>query len=162
MELLSKPDGGSSNQKPDVCPVYGALLQLAIHGQENKWWMLYVFLMFNSILLLSCAALFAVQQFSSAHRILIYLFSGAGTLIDVCWIVMAGDYVKASNLYSDEVVEAEKLLPDGLPKPLTKRASQRTSKSRFGTSAFIATAIPGLMILMYVVIVLLACQRENS
>lgn len=143
-------------------PVYGALLQLAIHGQENKWWMLYIFLMFNSILLLSCATLFAVQQFSVAHRILVYVFSAAGALIDACWIAMAGDYVRASNLYSDEVVEAEKLLPAGLPGPLTKRASQRADKSPFGTSSFVATAIPVLMILTYVVIVVLACQRETS
>jgi hypothetical protein len=162
-KVMASPDTSEKNaiEKPDVRLVYGALLQLAIHGQENKWWMLYVFLMFNSILLLSCAALFAVQEFRTALRILLYLFSTVGTLIDVCWIIMAGDYVNASDLYADEVVEAEKLLPDHFPKPLTKRASQRAEKSPFGTSAFIAKAIPVLLIVMYAVIVVLACLRTS-
>jgi hypothetical protein len=150
-------ESGQQDQPPDIRPVYGALLQLAIHGQENKWWMLYVFLMFNSILLLSCAALFAVQSFGAAHRVLLWTFSAVGSLIDVCWILMAVDYVAASNLYGDEVVKAEELLPLGLPKPLTKRAGQRTDKSPFGTSKFVAIAIPVLLIAIYAVIAILAC-----
>jgi hypothetical protein len=47
---MSETGQVNNTQRPDVRPVYGALLQLAIHGQENKWWMLYVFLMFNSTL----------------------------------------------------------------------------------------------------------------
>jgi hypothetical protein len=101
MDSTEKKPAGDGQEASDVCCVYGPLLQLAIHGQENKWWMLYVFLMFNSIVLLSCAALYAVQQFTVGHRILLYLFSAAGTLVDVCWIVMAQDYVKASNLYGE-------------------------------------------------------------
>jgi hypothetical protein len=128
------PARGDNEKGADVSSVYGAPLQLAIHGQENKWWMLYVFLMFNSILLLSCAALLAVQQFNTGHKTLLYLFSVAGTLVDICWIVMAQDYIKAFNLYGDKVVAAEKLLPGALPKPLTERASQRADKSPFGTS----------------------------
>jgi hypothetical protein len=147
---------GSNNDRPNVEPVYGALLQLAIHGQENKWWMLYVFLMFNSIILLSCAALFAVHAFGTAHRVLLWTLSLVGSLIDACWIFMALDYVAASNLYGDKVVEAEKLLPNGLPRPLTERAGQRKDKSPFGTSKFIAIAIPVLLILIYVVIAILA------
>jgi hypothetical protein len=151
---------GNNTQRPDVSTVYGALLQLAIHGQENKWWMLYVFLMFNSILFLSCAALFAVQYFGTAHRVLLWTFAAVGSLIDVCWILMAVDYVAASNLYGDEVVKAEKLLPTGLPTPLTKRAGQRSDKSPFGTSKFIAIAIPILLIVIYVVIGILACLQS--
>lgn len=150
-----------AERPPDVSLVYGALVQLAIHGQENKWWMLYMFLMFNSILLLSCATLFSVQQFSTAHKTLLCVFSVGGILIDLCWIVMAGDYVKASNLFGDEVVAAERLLPAGLPTPLTKRAGQRANKSRFGTSSFIATAIPVGLILIYVTIVVLTLCRAS-
>ena len=158
---MNPPDTGKANgnQAPDVSRVYGALLQLAIHGQENKWWMLYIFLMFNSILLLSCAALFASQQFGTEHRVLLYMFSATGILIDVCWIAMAADYVNASNLFGDEVVEAENLLPERFPKPLTKRTAQRADKSPFGTSKFVATAIPVLLIVLYVAIAFLTCQH---
>jgi len=103
--------------------------------------MLYIVLMFNSILLLSCAALFAVQQFGTGHRVLLYMFAAAGAFIDACWIPTAADYVKASNLYGDEVVEAEKLLPAKFPKPLTKRAAQRADEGPLGTSKFIAIII---------------------
>lgn len=158
---MNPPDGdkGNCNHTPDVTPAYGALLQLAIHGQENKWWMLYIFLMFNSILLLSCATLFAVQQFGTAHRVLLWMFAAAGAFIDACWIPMAADYVKASDLYGDEVVEAEKLLPATSPKPLTKRAAQRVDKGSLGTSKFIAITIPVVLILLYVVIAVLTCQH---
>ncbi len=161
---MARPEttGGEREESRDVSPVYGALVQLAIHGQENKWWMLYIFLMFNSILLLSCGALFAAQQFAAAHKILVCVLSAGGTLIDVCWIVMAADYVKASNLFADEVVAAERLLPSKFPTPLTKRAAQRAVKSRFGTSSFVAQAVPVLLIAMYIVIVVLALLWRSN
>lgn len=133
--MATPTNEGKSAESVDVRSVYGALVQLAIHGQENKWWMLYIFLTFNSILLLSCGALFAAQQFAAAHKILVCVLSAGGTLIDICWIVMAADYVKASNLFSDEVVAAEMLLPEQFPTPFIKRRAQRAVKSRFGTSS---------------------------
>lgn len=148
--------GAGGQQGADVRSVYGALVQLGIHGQENKWWMLYIVLMFNSILLLSCAALFGAAQFGAVHKALLCVFAGGGVLIDICLIVMAADYVKASNLYSDEIVEAEKLLPAGYPRPLTKRTTQRAAKTFLGTSEFIAYAVPAVLIVMYVILVLLS------
>ncbi len=150
---MTTPNETPKPSSQDAASVYGALIQLGVHGQENKWWMLYIVLMFNSILLLSCAALFGVAQFGPKHKILVCVFSGGGLLIDICWLVMAGDYVKASNLYSDAIVEVEQYLPVGLPMPLTARAGQRAEKCFLGTSKFIAYAVPGILIVMYLILI---------
>lgn len=151
----------TGDKKPDTLPIYGILVQLAVHGQENKWWMLYIFLTFNSFLLLSCAALFGVQEFSIAHRILLTAFCAAGTFIDMCWYYMAHDYVKASNLYSDRAVDAEAVFPEGLPKPFTERKNQRAQKHHWGTSEFVAKALPRVLIAIYATAVLLAWLRDT-
>jgi hypothetical protein len=155
----SDDGGGDGRETPDVSAVYGALVQLAVHGQENKWWMLYILLMFNSILLLSCAAIFATQHLWTEQRVLLCMFSLAGALIALCWIAMASDYVRASDLYGAEVVVAEKRLPPQFPKPLTKRADQRAGKTFLGTSKFITIAIPVVLILLYAGIMVLAWRH---
>jgi len=156
----SKAESAANGSGSEVCTAYGAYIQLAVHGQENKWWMLYVFLMFNSILLLSCAALFAVQQFTAGHRLLLLLFSSCGIFVNVCWILMASDYVKASDLFSAHAVRVEALMPAGLPRPCTERAEQRAKKNYFATSAFLSTAIPLLLSVMYCVLIAITWQRS--
>lgn len=126
---------GTGQEAADVRSVDGVLLQLGIHGQENKWWMLYIFLMFNSILLLSCAALFAAAHCGTLHKVPLSVFAAGGILIDICWLPMAAGSAKASDLYSNEIVDAERRLPQQWPKPRTKRAGQRACKSPSGLAS---------------------------
>ena len=134
---------------------YPALVSLAIHGQENKWWMLYIYLVFNSILLLGCSTILTAQDYQLVHKIALSVFCTAGVLVAIPWLFMAGDYVQASNLYGDIVVKAEACLPTEL-RPLTERAAQRVRKSRLGTTLFVAHFLPIVFIFAYLIIALLA------
>lgn len=153
---MTTPEAPEKLNKKDFYAVYGALTQLAVHGQENKWWMLYIVLMFNSILLLGCVTLIGIAPSTTVNRFLLFVFSAFGILINICWIVMAGDYVRASNLYGDKAVEAEASLPCGLPKPFTERQAQRADKCFLGTTEFIAHAVPTMLILMYHILIAVA------
>jgi hypothetical protein len=152
----------NANARKQELTAYPAFVQLAVHGQENKWWMLYIFLMFNSILLLGCATVIAADPYQWPHRTLLYAFSLVGVAIDGCWIVMARDYDRASKLYSELAVKAEQHLPDVLPKPLTEREKQRASKSSLGSSGFISQLSPALLIAIYVALLTIAWCRPTS
>ncbi len=136
--------------------LYGSLVQLTIHGQENMWWMIYIFLTFNSILLLSCAALFNANEYTYNHRILLALFTVAGIVTDFCWFRMAGNYHDASRAYADTAEAVEKNFPEAL-RPLTKREAGRKPKNQLGENEihFISRWIPvGFMVIYGIVAVL--------
>ncbi|MBI4032576.1 hypothetical protein HY374_02625 [Candidatus Berkelbacteria bacterium] len=159
---MSTSEGASNSsdkEREDACALYAAYVQLGIHGQENKWWMLYIFLMFNSILLLSCATVLVADRFLFAHRLLVTVFSLAGILVDVCWLFMGADYVRASDSYQKAVAKAEKLLPPQFPTPLTEREAARTHKALWGTSGFIVQTVPVVFILIYTLTLALGLCR---
>jgi cytochrome b len=147
---------GKPEDRHKINDFYTPLVNLTIHGQENKWWMFYIYLLFNSILILSCSTLLTVETYGLVHKIALSLFSVGGILINLCWLFMAEDYVNASNLYSDIAVEAEKYMPEEIRKPLTERQKQRNSKNPFGTMKFIATILPIFFIVIYAIILSLA------
>lgn len=151
-EMASSPSGGC---EPCITEFYESLIALGIHGQENKWWMLYIFLVFNTILVLSCATILVDDPYGLLHQLTLSLLCSAGLVVAFCWLFMVPDYVNASNLYSDIAREAESRLPAGIRKPLTERKTQRGGKSTIGTSSFIASTIPVLFLIVYVVLLVL-------
>lgn len=76
---------------------YAAFVTLTVHGQENKWWILYIYLMFNSILILACVGLFVATDYRLVHKLALSVLCGAGLFVGMCWIAMAVDYVAASS-----------------------------------------------------------------
>jgi hypothetical protein len=152
---LDKP-GCVTPPKPEINEFYFPLVNLAIHGQENKWWMLYIYLVFNSILVLSCSTILVAQSYRLMHQIALSLFCIGGVLINGCWLFMAQDYVHASNLYSDIAREAENWMPAEVRRPLTERQGQRDVKNPIGTMAFITTILPVFFVVTYIIILVLA------
>ena len=146
---------GDDKQKTDVSGFYGALVQLAIHGQENRWWMLYTLLMFNSILLLGCATILASQKVSLASQLLIAFFCGAGATIDGLFIGLASNYNEANDLYQKKVADAEELLPPSFPKPFKLRNSQVDRNSKHKRLGFIVKAVPLVLVALFAAIALL-------
>lgn len=128
---------------------YGSLVALAIHGQENKWWMIYIFLVFNSLLVLGCTALLSSARYGLLHQLLLTLLCGVGLLVAIVWLFMIPDYAAASNLYSDAAEAAECAMPAGMPKPLTERRAQRELKSRLGTIKTAALSLAVLFLVVY-------------
>jgi hypothetical protein len=146
----------SGSCQPCITEFYASLIALGIHGQENKWWMLYIFLVFNTILVLSCATILVDDPYGLLHQLTLSVLCIAGLVVAFCWLFMVPDYVNASNLYSDIAREAESRLPAGIRRPLTERQTQRGSKSRMGTSSFIAGTFPVLFLIVYVVFLVLS------
>ncbi len=156
------PEVETPSQHSPIEDFYGPFVHLAIHGQENKWWMLYIYLLFNSILVLSCSTIIASQNFLFFHQIVLTLFCGAGFLVAICWIYMIDDYVNASNLYSNVAKEAEVGLPADIKKPFTIRDVHRFQKNPIGTMSFIATSLTILFVIIYIVLFVLTWSSLRS
>lgn len=85
----------------DVKDLYGPLVELAIHGQDNKLNLFSSFLFFQSILLLAWAT---VWQTDMGGRLPILLaISVFGTVSSIVWAAMGPDYAESGGwdiLYS--------------------------------------------------------------
>ena len=123
---VAPPPGSENAGPPSNGAMYGAFVHLAIHGQENKWWMMYIYLVFNTILVLSCSTVLVANPYGLAHQLILTVFCTAGFFFALCWLFMVPDYVRASDLYGRIVREAERGLPAGVGRPLNEREEQRT------------------------------------
>lgn len=150
-----------TNQKPprEFAQFYGTLTLLAIHGQENKWWMLYIFLVFNSILVLSCSTVLVAQTYLPIHPILVSVFCLAGLIANILWLLMAKDYIAASNRFTDIAKEAENWMPKDLRKPWQERDSQRKTKNPLATMAATSYTLASIFIVTYIIAATLAWVR---
>jgi hypothetical protein len=146
------------NQEPvDLVSVYGAFLQLTIHGQENKWATLSVFLVFHSILFLGWATLFSASQKPLTNLVLIALCV-VGILTGIAWGLIGIDYSGAAETFSRSLEEAERALPlpPAISRPIQIREAQKTDKQKkwFGTgdvasSRFMIITVPFLFAALY-------------
>ena len=137
----------------DIINAYDLLLKLTIHGQENKWNTLSVFLIFQSILLLGWATFFAAKIATPVR----FALSGIAILSGFAWRFIGTDYAKASWLYSQMAEALESFFPDWMPTPLKELAEQIKEKDEkwkrwwFPTvpgARFLTTAVPvGFVIL---------------
>jgi len=151
-EANTSPAGGAGQpegQKPSASHWYNPLVALTIHGQENKWWMIYIFLVFNSLLVLGCTTLLSITDYGLLHQLLFTVLCAAGLWVAVVWLFMIPDYVAASNLYSEAAESAECAMPEGLKKPLTERSAQRRLKSALGTIKVAALSLAVLFLIVY-------------
>ena len=152
----------SKTSTPGHSQYYAAFVSLAIHGQENKWWMLYVYLLFSSVLVLACVGLFVSTGYGRSHQLILSLLCLAGLVVSVSWIAMTVDYVDASNLFGDIAKEAEAEIPAQLGRPFTRRSEQRSRKPLIGTLKFVALAIPAILGLTYAMLLVLAWWKPPA
>jgi len=94
-ELALPTPEDTSEERIQIADLYGPLIELAIHGQDNKLNLLSSFLFFQSILLLAWAT---VWQVSLPGRIwILLLLTAFGVFSSIIWAKLGNDYDKAAR-----------------------------------------------------------------
>ena len=128
--MCDKSRQNSKASEVEEKELYTCIVNLAIHGQENKWQTITVYILFNTILFLAWSTIFAKQNNSWQFIVALQVFPILGILSSVFWLSLGEDYVSASNLFSDLAVEFERNFPPECIQPLTRRKEQRDKKAQ--------------------------------
>jgi hypothetical protein len=156
---MSLQHGGSiapNEEKLGVKDIYGPLIELVTHGQDNKLNLFSSFLFFQSILLLAWATVWQIQQAPGRDAILL-VFSVFGIASSVLWARIGSDYADASRQFSDVAEEFEKLhFETGIPHFLSARG-ETVRKNVFGGRHLIGFISWGFAAL-YVVLEYVLCK----
>lgn len=107
--------------------IYPSLVELVIHGQDNKLNLFSGFLFFQSILLLAWATVWQMDRSGTGRFCILGLLSLFGSLSSIVWALLETDYANASARFSDIAVEVEKHLPSPY-RALTHRAEEVDKK----------------------------------
>jgi hypothetical protein len=137
-----------SGQKLQISDIYGPLIELAIHGQDNKLNLFSSFLFFQSILLLAWAT---VWQIRSPGRLwILFVFSGFGAFSSVIWAVLGGDYANSARRFSETGAEYEKnYFPNDAPSVLVAREKVVAGKPKWKTGRFLIASVTWGFVLLY-------------
>ncbi len=149
------PEGTKLNPKD----VYATLVQLGIHGQDNKLNLLSSFLFFQSVLLLAWATVWQIECNAGRVQIL-HAFSFFGTLSSIVWFVLGLDYADASKQYSKAAEDLERHFENGLPRPLTERHKKLDDKSPLATSKFLIGLVTLGFVTLYPVLEFILCKSH--
>jgi len=95
-----------SGQKLQIADIYGASIQLATHGQDNKLNLFSSFLVFQSILLLAWVTVW--QAHSPGGIWMLLIFSGFAVLSSVIWAALGRDYCDAAEGFNQTGAGFEK------------------------------------------------------
>lgn len=146
-------------QSEEISNTYSSLVQLTIHGQENKWQTLYIFLVFNSILLLAWTNVFVAEvkgSFEGDRKHVLWAFCAVGFLSGLLWSILGKDYAAASILFSDLTVKFERDFALKRARPLHKRQKQRDKKGSIPTSRTVIVVTPLIFSILYTFLLQLA------
>ena len=115
--------------------IYSTLVELVIHGQDNKLNLFSGFLFFQSVLLLAWATVWQMDQQHSRCPILA-LLSLFGFLSSVAWGILEFDYDDASKGFSKVADQIEQHLPPQY-RALTARGKIVVDKPWWGKGGFL-------------------------
>lgn len=142
-----------TKEPPDLCapsalhhsnPVYSVASQHWVHAEQTRWWILYDFLMANSILILAWATIYAGAKSSPV----LYVLSIAGFLLSILWLGLS----KRANGYVDMYGELGKLAEEKTPAifgPFSRATKYRSRLPPFKTG-WVLLIIPSIFGLVYV------------
>jgi hypothetical protein len=89
--------------------IYPSLVELTIHGQDNKLNLFSGFLFFQSVLLLAWATVWQMDK--SGRCLILALLSLFGSLSSVVWALLESDYEQASTDFSKAAADIEMHAP---------------------------------------------------
>ena len=151
-------DTDPNGRKLKVQDIYGPLVELVTHGQDNKLNLFSSFLFFQSILLLAWATVWQIKQ--PGRDAILMAFSVFGIVSSVLWALIGSDYANASRGFSDVAEGFEKLhFEDGIPKFLSARG-ETVRKHTFGGRDLIGVVTWGFA-LLYVVLEFVLCKASR-
>lgn len=137
--------------------VYQSLIELAIHGQDNKLNLFSSFLFFQSVLLLAWATVWQTTDNNARYAILVVL-TCFGSLSSVLWAVLGSDYADSSDLFSCAAEKLEEFFPNEVKqRPLTERRRQRRGKGTFFTSRRLIGLVTWGFVILYPVLQMVVC-----
>ena len=159
--MANTPDKSGSQTTKKECEkdLYTALVQLTIHGQENKLQTLNLYLVFNSIIILAWATLFSSDSLILTAKLASTFFCILGILLALVWMVLGWDYANASDLFSEFAERIESKFPECM-RPLQCRAKQKEKKVPIGSRTLLIL-IPIFFLLMYIFLLVLVWARCN-
>ncbi len=118
------PNEGRLNAKE----IYAPLVELVIHGQDNKLNLFSSFLFFQSILLLAWATVWQTEL--AGRNTILLVFSIFGVISSGPWAVTGSDYADASRQFCDVAEELEKRhFPNDIPRFLSARGETVRAKA---------------------------------
>jgi hypothetical protein len=149
-----------SDSKLEVSDIYGPLIELTIHGQDNKLNLFSSFLFFQSILLLAWAT---VWQISLPGRTWILLiFSSFGIFSSVIWAILSSDYANAGRRFSETGAQFEdRYFPLGVPHFLSAREEIVASKPTWKTGRFLIASVTWGFVVLYALLDLTLLCKPN-
>jgi hypothetical protein len=138
----------SSDKRLEIGDIYGPIIELGIHGQDNRLNLFSSFLFFQSILLLAWAT---VWQVSLPGRTWILLrFSGFGMFSSVVWAMLSSDYANTARRFIETGAEIEKkYFPNGVSHVLEAREVIVASKPKWKTGRFLIASVTWGFVLLY-------------
>lgn len=151
----------SPDQKLQVADIYGPLIELAIHGQDNKLNLFSSFLFFQSILLLAWATIWQISA-SPGRTWILLTFSAFGIFSSVIWAVLSGDYANAARRFSETGAEFEKrYFPSGVPHFLGPREEIVAHKPKWKTGRFLIASVTWGFVFLYPLLDLSLFWKSN-
>ena len=155
----NEPSNNEREKKELYKGLYPALVNLVIHGQENKLQTLNLYLLFNSIIIVAWATLFSATPLILTVKIACTLFCSLGILLAIIWMPLGWDYANASDHFSKSAECLENNLPECI-RTLQERAKQKEQKLPIG-SRMLLFLVPIFFLLAYVVLLVLVWVRCN-
>jgi hypothetical protein len=151
----------SSDQRVQIADIYGPLVELIIHGQDNKLNLFSSFLFFQSILLLAWATVWQISS-SPGRTWILLIFSAFGMFSSVVWAVLSGDYANAGRRFSEAGVQFErKFFPSGVSHFLEAREEIVASKPKWKTGRFLIASVTWGFVLLYPLLDLSLLWKSN-
>jgi hypothetical protein len=143
--------------------IYGPLVELAIHGQDNKLNLFSSFLFFQSIFLLAWTT---VWQMEINGRIqILTALSVFGTVSSVVWATLGPDYANSARKFNQAAAGLEKYFPKEIPHFLSDREETIRRKLPFVGSKFLIGLVTwgfvGLYPLLNLIVWFSHCTRAS-
>ena len=137
-------------------PAYSITAQHWVHAEQTRWWILYDFLMANSILILAWATLLAGSELTIRKPVLL-LLSAAGLLLCVLWVTLSHRASGFVDMYSNFGLAAEEQYP-AMIGPFTRANTYRLGLGSLLTSRTVLIVIPTIFAVVYLSFIVLACR----
>ena len=149
-----------SEQKLQVADIYGPLIELGIHGQENRLNLFSSFLFFQSVLLLAWATVWQVSW--PGRTWILLIFSGFGIFSSVVWAVLSSDYADAARRFVKTGADFEKkYFPSGVAHVLAAREEIIASKPKWQRGRFLIASVTWGFVLLYPLLDLSLLWKSN-
>jgi hypothetical protein len=130
--------------------IYGPIVELAIHSQDNKINLFTSFLFFQSIFLLAWSTVWQMEIAGRLWILSILAAFGAGN--SVVWAMLAPDYADSARKFSQAAAGLERYFPKAIPHLISAREATIRGKPKWIGSKFLISFVTWGFVVLYFVL----------